>query len=73
MSPEELQVMLNVQSRAFKDCLEIFTAKYENQIQTLTKQFHDIERSVEFKDKMNDDLMNRLDSMEKNMTIVVGL
>ena len=65
MSPEELQVMFNVQSRAFKDCLEIFTAKYENQIKALNKQFNDMERSIEFKDKMYDDLIKRLDSMEK--------
>ena len=67
MSPDELQLMLNVQSRAFKDCLEIFTSKYEKEINELKKHVFDLERSIEFKDKINDDLMNRIDSLEKIM------
>ena len=53
MTPEELQVMLRVQSRAFKDCLEIFVAKYDKENAELRKTISEMERSLEFKDKQD--------------------
>ena len=62
-----MQVMLSVQSRAFKDCLEIFVAKYDKENAELRKTISEMERSLEFKDKLHEDLIKSVRAIECTM------
>ena len=64
---ETIECMLSVQSKAFKDCLDIFVSRFDHQAEKLLRQVTGLERNVEFKDSIYDDLLQRLDKLEKSL------
>ena len=67
MTPEEVQTLMNVQSRAFKDCLEIFVAKFDRENAELRRTVADLEKNLSFRDRMNEDLIKNVKSIEKKL------
>ena len=66
MDREAIECMLTVQSKAFKDCVDLFMTRFDKQADKLSKQVADLERNITFKDSMYDDLLKRIGALERS-------
>ena len=70
MNVQELQVLLTVQSQGYKDALQLFVARFDEQFDKLLKRIGDLEKSNEQKDRLNNDLLNHIVKVEQELESV---